>query len=91
MVRIIFYWLIFNEMSCLTLFLFLQSIEGEGAADDKSGPSVETKECIPNVIDSTSSQLTWSAQTTEIYIPVPDSLLHRNDELVSFILIQCQT
>ena len=90
-VRDNFYLLIFKEMSCLSLLLFLQSIEGEGAADDKSGPSVETKECIPNVIDSTSSQLTWSAQTTEIYIPVPDCLLPRNNELVSVILIQSET
>ena len=68
----------------------LQSIEGDGAADDKTGPSEETKDGIGDVMEST-SELPCSAQTTEMYIPVPHSLLPMDDGLVSFILIHWRT
>ncbi|XP_046407462.1 uncharacterized protein LOC124172099 [Ischnura elegans] len=57
-----------------------QSFEGEEAADDNSGPSAETKGCIQGVIEH-NSQLTCSTQTTEIYLPVPDLVLPRDNEL----------
>ena len=68
----------------------LQSIEGDGAADDKTGPSEETKDGIGDVMEST-SELPCSAQMTEIYIPVPDSLLPMEDGSVSFNLIHRET
>ncbi|XP_046407428.1 zinc finger protein 37-like [Ischnura elegans] len=67
-------------MSVFSLLLFLQSFEGGGAADDNSGPSVETKGCTQDVIEK-NSQLTCSARTTEIYIPVPDLVQPRENEL----------
>ncbi|XP_046408748.1 uncharacterized protein LOC124173274 [Ischnura elegans] len=57
-----------------------RSFEREGAVDDNLGPSVETTDCIQDVIEN-NTQLTCSAQTTEICIPVPDCLLPRDDKL----------
>ncbi|XP_046407955.1 zinc finger and SCAN domain-containing protein 2-like [Ischnura elegans] len=59
-----------------------RSFEGGGAVDDNLGPeaSVETTDCIQDVIEN-NSQLTCSAQMTEVYIPVPDCLLPRDDKL----------
>ncbi|XP_046405106.1 zinc finger protein 774-like [Ischnura elegans] len=57
-----------------------RSFEREGAVDDNLGPSVETTDCIQDVIEN-NTQLTCSAQATEIYIPVPDCLLPRDDKL----------
>ncbi|XP_046407558.1 zinc finger protein 184-like [Ischnura elegans] len=51
---------------------YFGSIQGDEAADDKLGSSADTKDCIQDVIEGT-SHLTCSIQTTEIYIPVPDS------------------
>ncbi|XP_046405091.1 uncharacterized protein LOC124170414 [Ischnura elegans] len=56
------------------------SFEGGGAVDDNLGPCVETTDCIQDEIEN-NSQPTCSAQTTEIYIPVPDCLLPRDDKL----------
>ncbi|XP_046405062.1 uncharacterized protein LOC124170383 [Ischnura elegans] len=56
------------------------SFEGGGAVDDNLGPCLETTDCIQDVIEN-NSQPTCSAQTTEIYIPVPDCLLPRDDKL----------
>ncbi|XP_046408618.1 uncharacterized protein LOC124173147 [Ischnura elegans] len=57
-----------------------KSFEGGGASDDNLEPSVEAKDCIQDVIEN-NSQPTYSAQTTEICIPVPDCLLPRDDKL----------
>ncbi|XP_046405048.1 zinc finger protein 260-like [Ischnura elegans] len=57
----------------------LRSFEGGGAADDNSEHSVETKGCIQDVVEN-NSQASCSAQTTEIYIPVPGCLLPRDDK-----------
>ncbi|XP_046407467.1 zinc finger protein 62 homolog [Ischnura elegans] len=59
---------------------YCRSIEGEGAAGDKPRASVETKESIQDIIDR-SARVTYSPKMTEIYIPVPDCLLPRIDEL----------
>ncbi|XP_046407448.1 uncharacterized protein LOC124172085 [Ischnura elegans] len=59
---------------------YCMRFDGGGAADDSSGPSVETKGYIQDVIEI-NSQPTCSAQFTEIYIPVPDCLLPRGDNL----------
>ncbi|XP_046407500.1 uncharacterized protein LOC124172137 [Ischnura elegans] len=67
---------VFREISVLSLLLCLQSFEGGGAADEES---VGTEDCIQDVIEN-NSQATCSAQTTEIYIPVPDCLLPRDDK-----------
>ncbi|XP_046408734.1 uncharacterized protein LOC124173259 [Ischnura elegans] len=58
------------------------SAEGDRAADDKSGPSVETKDGIRDVIENT-SVFACSAQMTEVYIPVPECLLPRDDKSFS--------
>ncbi|XP_046408760.1 zinc finger protein 23-like [Ischnura elegans] len=60
---------------------YCRSIEGEGAANDPLGSSVDTKEGIQGVNEST-SELACSVQTTEIYIPVQNCLLSRNDNLM---------
>ncbi|XP_046407482.1 uncharacterized protein LOC124172120 [Ischnura elegans] len=57
-----------------------RSFKERGAGDDNSGPYVETKGCIQDVIEN-NSQLTCSSQTTEIYLPVPDLVLPRDNEL----------
>ncbi|XP_046408771.1 uncharacterized protein LOC124173296 [Ischnura elegans] len=57
-----------------------RSFEERGAGDDNSGPSVETKGCIQDVIEK-NSQPAYSARTTEIYLPVPDLVLPRDNEL----------
>ncbi|XP_046408533.1 uncharacterized protein LOC124173053 isoform X2 [Ischnura elegans] len=54
-----------------------RSFEGGGAADEES---LETEDCIQDAIEI-NSQPTCSAQTSEIYIPVPDCLLPRDDKL----------
>ncbi|XP_046408783.1 uncharacterized protein LOC124173309 [Ischnura elegans] len=69
-----------GQISVLSLLLCLQSFEGGGAVDDNLEPSVETKDCIQGTIEN-NTQPTCSAQTTEIYIPVPDCLLPRDDKL----------
>ncbi|XP_046407567.1 zinc finger protein 271-like isoform X1 [Ischnura elegans] len=48
-----------------------QSIKGEGAAKDEPGSSLETKDCIRDASEDTSS-VPCSVQVTEIYIPVPE-------------------
>ncbi|XP_046405090.1 uncharacterized protein LOC124170413 [Ischnura elegans] len=56
----------------LSQLLSPQSIQGDEAADDKLGSSADTKDFIQDEIQGT-PRLTCSVQTTEIYIPVPDS------------------
>ncbi|XP_046408697.1 uncharacterized protein LOC124173204 [Ischnura elegans] len=51
---------------------YFRSIQGDEAADDELGSSADTKDFIQDEIQGT-SRLTCSVQTTEIYIPVPDS------------------
>ncbi|XP_046408292.1 uncharacterized protein LOC124172841 [Ischnura elegans] len=58
-----------------------RSFEGEVSDDEESEPCVETKDCIQDVIENT-PEFASSSQTTEIYIPVPDCLLPRDDNLI---------
>ncbi|XP_046407611.1 zinc finger protein 260-like [Ischnura elegans] len=61
---------------------YRRSAKGDRAADDKSGPSVGTKDGIRDVVEST-SQFECSPQMTEVYIPVPDCLLSEDDKLLN--------
>ncbi|XP_046404894.1 uncharacterized protein LOC124170230 [Ischnura elegans] len=61
---------------------YCSSAEGDRAADDKLGPSVRTKDGIRDVNEST-SEFACSAQMTEVFIPVPDCLLPRDDKSFS--------
>ncbi|XP_046407707.1 uncharacterized protein LOC124172346 [Ischnura elegans] len=67
-----------------------RSFKERGAGDENLGPSVETKGCIQDVIEN-NSQLTCSSQTTEIYLPVPDLVLPRDNELVCYVLVHSET
>ncbi|XP_046407450.1 uncharacterized protein LOC124172087 [Ischnura elegans] len=63
-----------------------RSIQGDEAADDELGPSVDTKDFIQDEIQGT-SHLTHSAQRTEIYIPVPDSRQFKDNMLIFTMLL----
>ncbi|XP_046408162.1 zinc finger protein 35-like isoform X2 [Ischnura elegans] len=57
-----------------------RSIQGDGAADVKVESSDETKDCIQDAVEG-ASKFACSVQTTEIYIPVPDSQHPRGNAL----------
>ncbi|XP_046407431.1 uncharacterized protein LOC124172069 [Ischnura elegans] len=61
---------------------YCRSIQGEEAADEELGTPAETKDCVEDDIQGY-SHLNCSLETTEIYIPVPDSHQPRANMLVT--------
>ena len=84
------YLLILLDVSCVSLLLSVQSIKEEKTADENTGSSAETKECIQDTTEGT-SQVACSVQMAEIYIPLEHCQLPQKNMMVSFILICCES